>query len=383
MNLELLNYSNKNFNNTIQIKTTLNKMKKITLVLLLLVSVIYTKAQNGIENIIVEKYYISDANDTSANSTDGILPIGSTTYRVFVDMLPGYKFQAAFGIATHELKIATTTLFFNNEDRGGVTPYFTKNQARSQTVMLDSWLSVGAACANNFGILKTLDDTVNTSVNLNGILQNDDPIAGIPLTERDGCVPGAPLAVTLVGISTQAAMFDSQNDGTNGPVFSTFDGSWAALGGSTGPDSLDNKVLIGQFTTDGDFSFELNIQIGTPDGGVQQFVAKDPTLDEITIPSLTYFNQGYTNNHSITKNKSSFEIYPNPTNNQFTIKILDSKSQSNFYSIYDSKGTLVMHNNINESNKNKVIDISNFSSGLYFVVVSIEGNVSSEKIVKN
>ena len=37
----------------------------------------------------------------------------------------------------------------------------------------------------------------------------------------------------------------------------------------------------------------------------------------------------------------------------------------------------------NESNKNKVIDISNFSSGLYFVVVSIEGNVSSEKIVKN
>ena len=38
---------------------------------------------------------------------------------------------------------------------------------------------------------------------------------------------------------------------------------------------------------------------------------------------------------------------------------------------------------LNESNKNKVIDISNFSSGLYFVVVSIEGNVSSEKIVKN
>ena len=87
-------------------------------------------------------------------------------------------------------------------------------------------------------------------------------------------------------------MFGSQNDGTNGPVFSTWNGSWASLNGSIGPDSIDNKVLIAQITTDGIFSFELNIQIGTPTGGVQNFVAVNPVANEIVIPSLIYNSTG-------------------------------------------------------------------------------------------
>ena len=113
-------------------------MKKIPMTMVLLFNFFLSYSQNGLEKIIVEKYYITDANDASANGTDGILPVNSTTYRIYVDMLPGYKFQAAYGVEKHELRIATSTTFFNNLDRGSTTPSYTKNQAKNNRVMLDS-----------------------------------------------------------------------------------------------------------------------------------------------------------------------------------------------------------------------------------------------------
>ena len=71
-------------------------MRKLILYFSLLVIGANSHAQNGLENIIVEKYYVSDANDTTQNSTGGVLPIGSVTYRIYADMLPGFKFQAGF-----------------------------------------------------------------------------------------------------------------------------------------------------------------------------------------------------------------------------------------------------------------------------------------------
>ncbi len=362
-------------------------MKKLTLPLSLLLCGFMATAQNGLENIIVEKYYISDTNDASANSTDGVLPVSSSTYRIYVDMLPGYKFQAAFGVPTHELRIATSTLFFNNEDRGSTSPTFTKNQAKGNTVMLDSWLSVGAACAGNFGVLKTDDDGVNTNVNNDGLLQNNDPAAGIPLTTEDGFRAGTPQTVTAVGITTEIAMFDNQNDGTNGPVFSTWNGSWASLNGSyaVGVDSLDNKILIAQMTTDGDFSFELNIQIGTPTGGVEQYVAQNPVDAEIMLSSLTYSASSSVGIDNAVSADAVITIYPNPANDLITLSISNANNLNNCYSIYDAKGSIVAQKMLGEISKTHTerIDISAFPSGLYFVAVSLDGELTTKKIIKN
>ena len=127
-----------------------------------MISGLAVNAQNGLESIIVEKYYVSNATDAAGSV--GTLPTGSVTYRFFVDMLPGYKFQAAYGspVGSHVLTFSTTTTFFNNEDRGAVTPTWTKTQARANSVMLDSYLSAGAGCAGNFGILKSEDDGLQT-----------------------------------------------------------------------------------------------------------------------------------------------------------------------------------------------------------------------------
>jgi hypothetical protein len=154
--------------------------------------------------------------------------------------------------------------------------------------MLDSWLSSGAAAAGQFGILKADDNGVSNVVNafVPQVLQSTNPAAGIPLTTQDGLIAGSPQAVTFVGIQADVdAMFKDATSATG--TFSTFNGSWASLSGSQGP-TADNRVLIGQFTTNGCFNFELNIQIGTPSGGSQNYVAVNPTGAEYSIPSLTY-----------------------------------------------------------------------------------------------
>jgi hypothetical protein len=156
--------------------------------------------------------------------------------------------------------------------------------------MLDSYFSVGAVATSGpgseFGILKSDDNATANIVNANGLLLNNDPSAGIPLTARDGFISGSTQNVQLVGITpANLSMFDNVSQA--GSSFSTTNGSIASLNGSVGPTSA-NRVLIGQFTTDGILHYELNIQvINTITNVVTNFVASNPSGNEISLPSLT------------------------------------------------------------------------------------------------
>ena len=107
----------------------------------------------GLEDVIIETYYVSDAND--ATDTDGgFLPAGTTTYRIYLDLEPNTKVETIFGSPAHELRIETTTLFFNNEDRGELRgDLIGDNRLDENTVALDSWVTIGAASESHFGVL--------------------------------------------------------------------------------------------------------------------------------------------------------------------------------------------------------------------------------------
>lgn len=365
-------------------------MKKKLLVLPLLFGCYFAQAQNGLEDIIVEKYYISDVNDTNANSVGGNLPIGSVTYRIYVDMMPGYNFQAAFGLTDHEMRIETTTQFFNNIDYGNTSPTFSKSNSAKNTVMLDSWLSVGAACNGYYGILKSEDDGVNTNVNTcsgcssSPILQGNNPDAGIPLVTQDGMLIGTPASVTAVGLSAIINVFGNT---TNGSLFSTDNGSWAALGGATGPDAATNRVLIAQLTTDGILTFKLNIQLGTPSGGTEQYVAENPTGAQIQLASLVYDSGNITNLQDLASNGTIYKIFPNPVKDQVTLEIRDKnieRKQSVQYSIFSMEGKAVKSNVIPMIGNfyHESIDLSMLEKGIYFIQININGAVSTKKLVK-
>jgi hypothetical protein len=277
-------------------------MKRILLSISLLLLVIFANAQNGLEGIIVEKYYVSNSVDQTAADDDlssssypiGTLPVGSVTYRVYADLLSGYNLQATFGIPTHELKVTTSTQFYNNSF-GSTSPVFNRNSVKNTTgnvLGLDSYWSMGTAASNANGILKSEDDAVAGGINLitlvsGSVLQNADLTALPALTTQDGYY--YPIgSLYSAATFTPGMNLEMLNDGsTVGNSFSTFDGSIYVTGGTTGP-TASNKILLGQFTTDGIFSFELNLQVGGPGGIVQQFVAKNATGSEILNTSLKY-----------------------------------------------------------------------------------------------
>lgn len=248
-----------------------------------IMGLISTFAQ-GLEDLVVEKYYVANSVD-AADTDGGSLANGSVTYRLFVDMAPGYKIQAVYGDQNHPFILETTTLFFNNTDRGeGLGEKIRSTRIDDNTTAIDSYLSMGASSDGHIAVLKT-DDTDGSILGTAGLLTNNDPYAGIALTSADGFISGVPGATTVVGITTDA--WFGQVAGNTGPVLTTSNGSWASLTGVQGPDE-QNRVMIGQFTTDGDFYYEINVQLLSPNGLAENYVARDrkPEFLEKEFPAL-------------------------------------------------------------------------------------------------
>ena len=251
----------------------------------------------GLQGIVVEKYYQANAADVAdANSnSNSLVPLtpSSVTYRVYVDMAAGYKFNNIFGNAAHNLTVSSTTGFFNDGSWGvGINPGTqSTSNIRKNTGMIDSWFTTGGVATGKVGVLKS-EDTDGTIGNAHAILANNPGgCFGLPIngaTGQDGFLPSSAstyLAPTAVGVPTSVTDILS-NASTSGSIVMT-NGSIAALGGIIGATS-SNMVLIGQFTTNGQFSFALNIQIQNIATGVaENYVSSSPTGAELTHPSLT------------------------------------------------------------------------------------------------
>lgn len=270
----------------------------------------------ALEGIVVETYYISDANDAADTDGAGVpqLTAGAKTYRIFVNMKPGYILESVFGNTEHPLDLTTTTEFWNNTDRGDVTgDLIDAARLDENTVALDSWISMGAASDDHWGIPKAndIDGSIVGGANNDGgsngvpggLLVNNDVLIGVPLTTADGLLAGTVPAVTTIGLT-----LDVFND-TPGGSFATTNGAWAILGGTSGG-TYDNHVLIAQLTTSGQLSFHLNMRIGIPDSlqcqspGCHEYIDYYATIvpgdtagGGITVenifsnPTLTYIDQ--------------------------------------------------------------------------------------------
>jgi hypothetical protein len=268
----------------------------IKLLVLFLFIGINTQAQ--IQNVIVEKYYVADANDI-ANTGGGQLQPGAITYRVYVDLSAGSKISRLFADSSHLLIFKSSQPFFNNDTlssfNGGTYGFkINRNDLPISTVGLDSWISIGAATNKHHGILKT-EDTNGSEVGGNNndqnLLSNTDPSAGIPLTTQDGLVLSSVLVSNyLVGGDLPA--INSLNDSTifgsdTATAFISANATLQFNGGLLGQ-GPSNNVLIGQFTTAGQLEFELNITVIDSTGATVNYVASgnDTVIQGVAFKSL-------------------------------------------------------------------------------------------------
>jgi hypothetical protein len=221
------------------------------------------------------------------------------------------------------------------------------------------------------------------------MLLNNDPDAGIPISVADGMISGTAPSVQFVGIPNTGngdlGVFDATSQ--LGNLFTTTNGAIAVLGGISGPDSATNKVLIGQFTTTGVFTYKLNLQIGTSTGGVERYVAENPVAGEILLTCLfdsIAVGIPHQNASSASPASNLFSVYPNPANNMITINYNKTGGKIG-YSIYDMAGKMMLDKKpVEVSGKySEQVDISSIAPGMYLIKTMADGVASFKKLVKN
>jgi hypothetical protein len=231
---------------------------------------------SGFQGLIVETYYVADSADAADTDGGPGLMAGAKVYRIYADLLPGYKLNTVGGFPGSPMTLNTSTAFFNNEDRGDIWGRSIPAQfLDDNTVAIDSWLTLGAASSQQWGVLKT-EDTDGSIVggpnNNSGLLANSAPEVGIPLTTADGLINlgSAPGQIVSVGVGPDCFDVGGSNN------YSSEDFAWAILGGTFGP-TAENRILLGQVTTDGEFSFCLNLTVIIP----PELVCDDPNCHTI------------------------------------------------------------------------------------------------------
>jgi hypothetical protein len=264
-----------------------------------------------LQKVIVEKYYVSDASDAT-DTLGGGLPIGSTTYRIYVDLAPGSVLKKIYGDVNHPFSIQSTAPFFNQKSDGQTfAKDFVKNRYLEGVVALDTWLTLGQTTKTQagktyFGILKNQDvdgsfigginNDGGSAVISNGLLTNADPSAGIPLTQADGMdtLATLPTSWSHFGILD----FVSGNDSTMFGSIQAQQGFsstnfFLSNSGVKGVVADSNQILIAQLTTAGTLSFHLNIEVDAIVNGLPQtiqYVSSNDTIltGEVYNPYLSY-----------------------------------------------------------------------------------------------
>jgi hypothetical protein len=228
-------------------------MKKIILGLCLIISSISMFSQTGLQDIVVEKV---NASPTVA---------GATTYRVFADMATNWQLQAVFALSTHEMFFQTSTSFYNTPSFG-VSLGQNINEAvfsLAPALAYDSYITIGAASTTSLGVLRSVSPT--------------------------GLIAGTALPTQTVGADFSVPFGAAPFSGK----FSTFQGIYNVIGQVPGADA-QNRIFIGQFTTTGDFSFEINLQVRNPTTNtVEAYVARDPQTGG-SIPEYLFAHCSYT-----------------------------------------------------------------------------------------
>ena len=358
-------------------------MKKSLLLIATVFSSFIAFSQVGLEGIVVEKFYISDlADSTDAGDNGAVYPLyaGSTTYRVYANLLPGYKVIQMFGSPQHTLNVHTSTAFYNDPNYGFKVYQGTSvNNTKKNTTLIDSYFTIGGVATGLCGVLKT-EDTDGTIGNNQGILANNDALAGLPITGIDGVdglMPGTPILPNVLGITTELDIFDQ----TVGNDFTTNGAAIAALGGLEGV-TPSNHVLLGQFTTDGVFSFRLNLQLSTPVAGESQiFVPDSAATGEFVDSTLVYSSVPTVGVEEIAViSNVEFSAYPNPCENNLTIVQSNNQVDRVSMKVLDITGRVVM-TDVYWSAK-QTVDTSNLPNGFYTIQLERKGQIHAVKFVK-
>lgn len=248
----------------------------------------------GVEGLYAEPYYTAGKQDFDSTAWIPLKP-GTVSWRVFVDLAPGWKVQAIYGSETHPLEITTTTRFYNDPLHDEARAEIADPKAvTTGHAILDSWLAMGSASARHTGVpkLEDSDGSLFSELIKGDKLSNlfEDRFYGLQFS--DGLIAGTPANVNRIG--ADLTCFQGRSELSS---FRVSNGALAAVEGVRGA-TASNYVLLGQFTTDGELTLELNLQLIRPDGVSEQYVARNATGNEVLCEHLLWKSSTVQNQNS-------------------------------------------------------------------------------------
>lgn len=110
--------------------------------------------------------------------------------------------------------------------------------------------------------------------------------------------------------------------------------------------------------------------------------ATDPSLRPELCVAYKLDNLSITNYFDGVYN---LQLYPNPTNGELTVKMLNENVNIDSYSVLDLNGkTVIASTKLNENISSFIVNIENVDSGTYFIYLQLEnGEILKKKICKN
>jgi hypothetical protein len=226
----------------------------------------------GIEAVLVERYHVIDAD------TPGLAPL--VTYRIFLDLAPGYSLLSVFGEKDRHLFFRTSTRFFNDTvNGGGAGERIGSDLLDNYPLALDSWLAFGFATNTHKAVPLHLD--MDGSVLRKPRGRTGRKEYGKELYRTDGLMPARQVPeVMKLYLST------SYLERLDGGLLETTVGAYGVMGSVAGG-TVENMVLIAQLTTDGELSYGINAAVRGPDGSIQKFLGYPAiAADEVELPAL-------------------------------------------------------------------------------------------------
>ncbi|MEN9968676.1 MAG: hypothetical protein RIR94_855 [Bacteroidota bacterium] len=264
-------------------------MLKNVLLVFLFLSFSNLFAQVGLKEVFIEEFYTLNKADLQNGNLTGVTSKGLVCYRIYVLLDSGYTLQAVYGLGEHPAFIKSTSDFYNHPGIGTTFPNRIPDKSlKKNLTYLDSWLSMGACSETFFAVPlryqeKPLSVAIEWDKNYFNNLKGRDSQFSFRDTPGMHHLDSLPVP-TMYNIDEQLKSLMAE---TNNSEFIMTDGAWASLGkGAKAPANLHNAILIAQITTAGKLSYQLNLQIGTPNGKSIRYVASNPSPEEFTHPSL-------------------------------------------------------------------------------------------------
>ena len=224
--------------------------------------------------------------------------------------------------------------------------------------------SADGLTSTNVGVSESSSTLVGSSITVTAGVGEVTPIA------TPGACPDVPLAITLTDFDANSVdgsvmlEWSTQNETSND--FFAIEHSY------DGREFNELKTVAGAGTTSEKTSYEFLHENVV--AGMHYYRLKQVDFDGLF---------SYTHVKSIdVKSSNTVSILPTLVSNEMKVRLSENLNNDTPINIFDITGQMVLETMINKDNNNMDIDVTALTSGTYFLILNIDGEISSTKFMK-